>query len=413
MTWLERLRLWRDRQIASPRFRRWAANFPLTRPIARRRARELSDLVAGFTYSQVLLACVRLQLFEQLADGPLGLADLARRSGLGIDAMARLLDAAVALRLMQRLPGPVSGVTRGSGSAPEPGAGQPSYRLGPLGAPLVGNAGLLAMIEHHSLLYADLADPVTLLRARHAGAALAEYWPYAAESAGVGAAPTAVKPPPDDGHAPAPSPAARYSALMAASQPLVAEEVLACCDLSGFRRLLDVGGGLGTFAAAVAERWPQLQLQVFDLPPVISQARAHLERLGLDQRIALQAGSFLKDELPLGADLISLVRVVHDHEDAAVLTLLSAVRRALPPQGALLLAEPLADTPGARAMGHAYFGLYLWAMGSGRPRSLAELTRLLQRAGFAAPRLLRNPMPLQTRVLLVRPDPRHGQGRRG
>ncbi len=44
---------------------------------------------------------------------------------------------------------------------------------------------------------------------------------------------------------------------------------------------------------------------------------------------------------------------------------------ALPPGGTLLIAEPMAGTPGAEAMGDAYFGLYLWAMGSGRPRSAA------------------------------------------
>jgi demethylspheroidene O-methyltransferase len=97
------------------------------------------------------------------------------------------------------------------------------------------------------------------------------------------------------------------------------------------------------------------------------------------------------------------VRVVHDHDDAQVLVLLRAVRQALPPDGTLLLAEPMADTAGAHAMGDAYFGLYLWAMGSGRPRSVAELTRLLAAAGFGAPTLLRNAMPLQTRVLLARP----------
>jgi demethylspheroidene O-methyltransferase len=48
----------------------WAAGFWLTRPLVRRRAGELFDLVAGFVYSQVLLACVRLDLFNHLADGP-------------------------------------------------------------------------------------------------------------------------------------------------------------------------------------------------------------------------------------------------------------------------------------------------------------------------------------------------------
>jgi demethylspheroidene O-methyltransferase len=394
--WRDRLRIWRDRQISRPGFRRWAAACWLTRPIARRRARELFDLVAGFTYSQVLLACVRLRIFERLANGPLALDVLARHVDLSPDAAARLLDAAVALRLLAR---------------ERPPGALPRYRLGPLGAPMVGNSAITAMVEHHALLYADLADPVALLRSRSQATALAHYWPYAARDTSVAAG--AAGPTPEGGPStaqavPAADPEAgarhtRYSALMAASQPLVAEEILDACDMRPFRSLLDVGGGMGGFAVTVAQRWPHLQLGVFDLPEVALQARAHLAAQGLGGRVSVSAGSFLRDELPHGADLISLVRVVHDHDDDRALTLLCAVRRALPPHGALLLAEPMADTPGARAMGDAYFGLYLWAMGSGRPRTVEQLGALLAAAGFAAPRLLRNPMPLQTRVLLVRP----------
>ncbi|MEN0075545.1 MAG: methyltransferase, partial [Paracraurococcus sp.] len=72
---LDRLRDLREGLVADPRFRRWAARFPLTRPVARRRTRALFDLCAGFVYSQVLLACVRLRLCELLrAEGPLDAA---------------------------------------------------------------------------------------------------------------------------------------------------------------------------------------------------------------------------------------------------------------------------------------------------------------------------------------------------
>ena len=61
---------WRNRLLASEGFRKLACRFAPTRWIARRRASALFDLVAGFVYSQVLLACVRLKLFDVLADGP-------------------------------------------------------------------------------------------------------------------------------------------------------------------------------------------------------------------------------------------------------------------------------------------------------------------------------------------------------
>ena len=83
---------------------------------------------------------------------------------------------------------------------------------------------------------------------------------------------------------------------------------------------------------------------------------------------------------------MTLVRVLHDHDDARVRTLLAAVRRALPSGGRLVVAEPMAATPGAEAMGDAYFGFYLLAMGRGQPRSAERLTALLVEAGFQSVR---------------------------
>jgi demethylspheroidene O-methyltransferase len=363
---------WRDRLLASPLFQRRAAAFALTRPVARRHARELFDLVAGFVYSQVLLACVRLQMFEILAEGPQSLERLAVRLGLPVEAAQRLLAAAVSLRLVEH---------RSEGR----------FGLGELGAPMVGNTAVTSMVSHHAALYADLADPVALLRtpadsARHG--ALARYWPYAdAARPGSGVADDRV---------------ATYSALMSASQPLVADEILDAYSLHGHRCLLDVGGGDGTFLASVARRAPALRLMLFDLPAVAERARDRFAATGLAQRASVFGGSFLSEALPAGADIASLVRVIHDHDDAAAMTILRTVRKALPTHGNLLLAEPMSGTPGAEPMGDAYFGFYLLAMGRGRPRTPAELTAMLQAAGFDSIRLLPTRMPLQTQLLVAR-----------
>lgn len=366
---LDRWLAWRDGLTGSRSFRRWAAAFPLTRPIAKRRASGLFDLVAGFVYSQILLACVRLKLFDLLAQEPQTLAALAPRLGLTEDAAQRLLAAAVSLKLVEKR-------SRGR------------YGLGPLGAPLVGDAAITSMVEHHADLYVDLADPVALLRGGDARtSALAHYWPYAAADAPDALDTDRVIP---------------YSALMSASQTLVSDEVLDAYSFDKHRRLLDVGGGEGTFLTAVAARAPHLQLVLFDLPAVANRARVKFAEQGLSERTTACGGSFFSDPLPTGCDLITLVRVIFDHDDARALMILKAVRRALPDGGTLLLTEPMSGTPGAEAMGDAYFSFYLLAMGKGRSRTAAQLTELLHAAGFGEVRLLRNHIPLQTQLIVAR-----------
>jgi demethylspheroidene O-methyltransferase len=365
--WRDRYLAARDRLLGEPKFRGWAARFRLTRPIARRRARALFDLCAGFVYSQVLLACVRLGLFDLLAERPRSLAEIAERLDLPPAGAERLAEAAASLRLLEHR-------SRGR------------YGLGPLGAAVAGDPAIAAMVEHHELLYADLRDPVALLRSGGAGSALARYWPYAG----------ADRPQDLTGEQ-----VARYSELMAVSQSLVAEEILDAYPVDRHRRLLDVGGGEGAFLERAAARAPGLELVLYDLPSVVERARARFAAAGLAARAAAVGGNFLRDALPAGADLVSLVRVLHDHDDPSVARLLAAVRRALAPGGRVLVAEPMAGTPGARPIGDAYFGFYLLAMGSGRPRTPLQLEALLQEAGFAAVRHVPTRVPLQTGLIVA------------
>jgi demethylspheroidene O-methyltransferase len=355
---------------ATDGFRRAAGAFPLTRPVAKRQARALFDLCAGFVYSQVLLAVVRLRVPERLMTGPRSAAALALELEMTEPATERLLIAAASLRLL---------ALRGRDAG-----GRRLYGLGALGAALIDNPGVTAMIEHHGLLYEDLRDPVALLRGETAQTALANYWPYA-KGAGEGAA-TA------DG----------YSALMAVSQRFVADEVLGAYKLRHHRHLLDVGGGSGAFLIAAGAHAPNLKLTLFDLPPVAAIAREQLGASPVATRSEAVGGDFTIDLLPTGADVVSLVRVLHDHEDDVAAVLLRAIRLALPPGGTLLIAEPMAGTRGAEPVGDAYFGFYFLAMGGGRARTPERIKHMLSEAGFSHTRLLRSRMPMVARVMVAR-----------
>jgi demethylspheroidene O-methyltransferase len=368
-SWAAPLLRWRDRLLADSTFQRRSLRWPFARWIARRRMRALFDLCSGFVYSQVLLACIRLDLFERLAESPRSAGQLADELAVPGTSIERLLEAAESLRLVEH-------------------RGQGTYGLGPLGAALLGNPAVGMMIEHHHALYADLADPVALLRGERRTTELGRFWAY---SRHAGSAALEV----DDTKA--------YSDLMAASQAMIADQVLQACSMRHHRRLLDVGGGAGAFAAAAMERHADLEACVFDLPSVAEQARARFERAGLGDRSSAIGGSFLEDELPTGYDILSLVRVLHDHDDDAVRTLLRAVRRAIPSDGTLLIAEPMLGTRGAEPVTAAYFGFYLMAMGQGRARSPSDLVRLLRECGFERPRMHRTDAPLLVQVLTARP----------
>lgn len=306
------------------------------------------DLTAGFVHSQILQAVVALDLLEHLADGPRSVGQLAVMSGLSEARMRRLCRAAVALDLLKF-------------------RSKDRVALARLGAALRGVPGLPEMILHHNILYRDLADPVGFFRGE-TSPELADFWPYVF---GQGAE--------IDG-----AQAERYSALMAQSQSLVAEETLQVVSLSGAEHLLDIGGGTGAFLAAVGQKYPALSVTLFDLPEVSSAAAARFVKSGMRERSTVVAGNFQVDPLPAGADAISLIRVLYDHETATVRRLLSQIFEALPPNGRLLISEPMSGGDAPHRAGDAYFAIYCMAMGTGTVRSPAEITRLLTDAGFTS-----------------------------
>ena len=243
------------------------------------------------------------------------------------------------------------------------------------------------MVRHHRLLYADLADPLGLLRQnRTAKTKLSEFWHYAVR----------------DELAPADrETSSEYSELMAASQALVSDEILHAYDFGRHESVLDVGGGHGALVGSLAEKYAVPRLGILDLPEVVAAARQRLATSPIAKRLTFHPADFLKDPVPQGYDCVTLVRILHDHDDGPARHLLENIRSSLASGGRLVIAEPMAGTRGARAMGDAYFGFYLWAMRSGRPRKAEEIGRMLELAGFASWRQLRTRLPVVTSMIVA------------
>jgi demethylspheroidene O-methyltransferase len=137
---------------------------------------------------------------------------------------------------------------------------------------------------------------------------------------------------------------------------------------------VDVAGGTGNFARIVKKRYPDITATVLDLPEVVSEAK----NLATQNDIRFVATDMFRSPLPEDAELFSLVRVLHDHDDEPVCQLLKRLHSSLKPGGHLLIAEPMAGTSGAEPIGDTYFSFYLWTMGSGRPRTANELRQRME-----------------------------------
>lgn len=357
---------WKIRLAGSRRVQAIMARLPGIKYLVRAEGRAMFDIVAGFVHSQALLALVELRVLHFLQHGPASAAFLAPKCGLASDRMQLLLQSAASLGLLKR---------RRDGR----------FALSMRGAAFLAVPGLEAMVRHHPVLYRDLADPVAFLRGE-TSPELAQFWPYVFGTGG----------------ATDPAVTALYSGLMSDSQALVAEDTLRLVDLSSVKHLLDIGGGTGAFLAAVGKKFPRLHIGLFDLPAVVATAAARMAQAGVANELTIHPGSFRDDPLPIGADAISLVRVLYDHADDTVARLLKAVFTALPPGGVLIVSEPMSGGATPDRATDTYFAFYTAAMQTGRTRSGLEIAELMTGAGFSDITVIHGFRPFVTSVVTAR-----------
>ena len=143
-------------------------------------------------------------------------------------------------------------------------------------------------------------------------------------------------------------------------------------DFGRFRTIVDVGGGDGTFLAALRAEHPSVRGIVFDQPHVVAG-------VDLGDGIEVVAGSFF-DSVPEGGDAYVLKWILHDWEDEEALAILRTVRRA--GGGALLVIERLIEPPNEGADAKLIDVLMLVGPG-GRERTLDEYRALFEAAGYS------------------------------
>jgi hypothetical protein len=180
-----------------------------------------------------------------------------------------------------------------------------------------------------------------------------------------------------------PEDAAVFNAAMS-SMPSYLADIVGRYDFSKFRRIVDVGGGHGALLAAILDANPQAHGVLQDLPPVVAGASA-LRREGIADRCEIVAGDFFEG-VPDGGDAYLLKGIVHDWNDEAAVAILRNCRRAIRPDGTLLLLDTVLT--GSDDHAGALMDLLMMVLTGGRERTELEFRSLLQEAGFSLTRVI-------------------------
>jgi hypothetical protein len=196
-----------------------------------------------------------------------------------------------------------------------------------------------------------------------------------------------------------PDEARGFDAMMAKFPDNRHTAIAAAYDFSGLRLIADIGGGNGAALRHILSRFTALRGLLFDRDDVVSAVRTE-DLLG--GRIQLAGGSFFTD-IPVGADLYMLIRVLHDWPDEDCLRILRSCRRAMGSDAVLLIGEQILEPDPARGRPTGYLvDAQMMAMfGTARERTSDEFASLLSESGFS----LRRTIPTQSPVWIIEAVP--------
>lgn len=157
-------------------------------------------------------------------------------------------------------------------------------------------------------------------------------------------------------------------------------------DLLKNQRLLDIGGGSGIYACALAANFPNLAATLLELPPVDGIARKAIAERGFSDRVTVTAGNmFEADAYPTDCDVHLFSNVMHDWDLPEIRQLLENSFRALPGGGRIAVHETFLNAEKTGPLPVAEYSCILMHSTQGRCYSAAEMASLLEAAGFHAP----------------------------
>lgn len=154
-------------------------------------------------------------------------------------------------------------------------------------------------------------------------------------------------------------------------------------DLTGRKRLLDLGGGSGAYSINAVQAFPGLEAIVFDLPPVTVVTGEYLEEHGVSDRVSTVGGDFIADPLPRGCDVMVMASNLPIYDSERIQIVISKAFEALEPGGEMHLIGEMLNVDGVGPLDAALWGLAEINYGSGgRSHSITECRGYFEAAGF-------------------------------
>jgi ubiquinone/menaquinone biosynthesis C-methylase UbiE/predicted transcriptional regulator len=313
----------------------------------------------AFMRSRIILTAAELDLFTIIQDSSTTAEKIADRFGFNSRALERVLDCLVTFGLLQK-----------NGSA---------YSLTHEGAPYSSKhaASELPMLLHMSHLWDSWSDLTKVVKN---GPGSERKTPKQVDSRRA------------------------FIGAMHVGGRRLSEEIAGSLDLRGYGKLLDIGGGSGTYTIAFLNHNPRLQAILFDMKDVIPMARERLSSEGLLDRVELIVGDFYSDNLPGGCDLALLSAIIHQNNRQENLQLFRKTYRSLESGGMLLIRDHIMDELRTHPPEGALFAVNMLVNTKGGDTyTFHEVAEDLKEAGFTNVKLLRSGERMDCIVGAVKP----------
>jgi SAM-dependent methyltransferase len=160
---------------------------------------------------------------------------------------------------------------------------------------------------------------------------------------------------------------ALFAAAMQAMAGRIARWAVAALDLDGVERLVDIGGGTGTYARVFCEARPGLRATVLDTPDVAALGTAQLAGTAHAGRIDFVGGDYLDPGLPADYDLALLVNVLHQERPERAARMVAGAAACLRPGGRVAVLDfAIDDDKHASKLG-ALFAINMRSFGDTHP----------------------------------------------